>query len=244
MHVFASVQGAFIFISAEERKKRCHQTAAPVVQEVETTEEETNMVGQIVDDCKKAAEWVQGNPQRFAARVEMPDILSMDGTCTEEAVQQLANLFDATLDVTDDDKELILEPFKFLFHNIEDMWLFCEEIMDKRGTERQPPGGRRRRLASNEQETEMVNMVIANNAFHLREIQQRVVEDQQVFRGIDAISISTIDRILKRNHLRMKQAYRVPFERNSDVKDQQQEYVQVWVTILYEVFQYVTISVL
>jgi len=112
-------------------------------------------------------------------------------------------------------------------------------------TERQPPGGGRRRLVSNEQEREMVNMVIANNAIHLREIQQWVVEDQQVFRGTDAISISTIDRILKRNHLRMKQAYCVPFERNSDrVKDQQQEYVQVWVTILYEVYQYVTISVL
>lgn len=86
-----------------------------------------------MDHCKKAAEWVQGNPQLFAARVEMPDILSMGGTCTEEAVQQLANIFDATLDVNDDDKELILEPFKFLFYNIEDMWLFCEEIMDKRG---------------------------------------------------------------------------------------------------------------
>ncbi|KAL7377886.1 hypothetical protein ABVT39_005742 [Epinephelus coioides] len=92
---------------AEERKKRCHQTAAPDVQEVETTEEEPG--------------WRHS------------DILSMDGTCTEEALQQLANLFDATLDVNDDDKELILEPFKFLFYNIEDMWLFCEEIMDKRG---------------------------------------------------------------------------------------------------------------
>lgn len=83
-----------------------------------------------MDHCKK---WVQGNPQLFAARVEMPGIFKMDGTCTEEAVQQLANLFDNSLDFSDDDKDLILEPFKFSFYNIEDMWLFCGEIMDKRG---------------------------------------------------------------------------------------------------------------
>ncbi|KAJ8365154.1 hypothetical protein SKAU_G00139850, partial [Synaphobranchus kaupii] len=94
-------------------------------------------------------------------------------------------------------------------------------------TERRPPGGGRRRLVSEEQEREMVNMIIANNAIRLREIQQWVIEDQQVFRGIDAINISTIDRILRKNRLRMKQAYRVPFERNSDrVKYQRQEYVQ------------------
>ncbi|KAL1252164.1 hypothetical protein QQF64_019960 [Cirrhinus molitorella] len=75
---------------------------------------------------------------------------------------------------------------------------------------------------------ELVNMVIANNVIRLREIQRRVIEDDHHFRGINAISLSTIDRILRKNQFRMKQVYRVPFERNSDrVKNQRVEYVQV-----------------
>jgi len=69
-------------------------------------------------------------------------------------------------------------------------------------------------------------MVIANNVICLREIQRRLIEDNQQFRGINAISLSTIDRILRKHRFRMKQAYCVPFERNS-VKDQHLEYVQV-----------------
>ncbi|XP_063324685.1 uncharacterized protein LOC134634684 [Pelmatolapia mariae] len=94
-------------------------------------------------------------------------------------------------------------------------------------TQRRPPGGGRLRLLSEEQERELVNMVIANNVIRLQEIQRRVIEDDHLFRGINAISLSTIDRILRKNQFRMKQAYRVPFERNSDrVKNQRVEYVQ------------------
>lgn len=81
---------------------------------------------------------------------------------------------------------------------------------------------------SEEQERELVNMVIANNVICLREIQRRVIEDNNHFQGINSISLSTIDRILRKHRFRMKQVYRVPFERNSDrVKDQRVEYVQV-----------------
>ncbi len=48
-------------------------------------------------------------------------------------------------------------------------------------------------------------MVIANNASRLREIQRRIIEDQQAFSEIDRICISTIGRLLRRNRLRMKQ---------------------------------------
>lgn len=108
-------------------------------------------------------------------------------------------------------------------------------------TQRRPPGGGRLRLLSEEQERELVNMVIANNVIRLQEIQRRVIEDDHLFRGINAISLSTIDRILRKNQFRMKQAYRVPFERNSDrVKNQRVEYVQVWVLILYKVLCTIT----
>lgn len=53
-------------------------------------------------------------------------------------------------------------------------------------------------LGSEEQEKEIVNVVIANNSIRLLEIQLWVIEDQQVFRGIDAISIPTIDSILRK----------------------------------------------
>lgn len=86
-------------------------------------------------------------------------------------------------------------------------------------------------------EMEIINMVIAKNNICLWEIQRIVIEDQGIFQSIDAVSISTTDCILGWNKMRMKQAYYVPFERNSDrVKDQHLEYVQIWFFILYHIF--------
>ncbi|KAL6488937.1 hypothetical protein MHYP_G00026780 [Metynnis hypsauchen] len=94
-------------------------------------------------------------------------------------------------------------------------------------TDRRHHFGGRPRLLSEEQENAIVNMAIANNVIRLREIQNRIIEDQSVFQGIDQISIATIDRILQCNRTAMKQACRVPFERNSEnIKDQRLEYVQ------------------
>ncbi len=71
-------------------------------------------------------------------------------------------------------------------------------------------------------------MVIANNAIRLREIQSAVIEDDNIFGNIESVSIATIDRVLRRNEMRMKQLYNVPFERNSDrVKEIRLQYVQV-----------------
>jgi hypothetical protein len=79
-------------------------------------------------------------------------------------------------------------------------------------------------------------MVIANNAICLREIQTQIVEDLVVFQGIDSVNISTIDRIVQKNHIRTKQLYCVPFERNSNrVKEQRFQYVQV-IAIWYRIF--------
>ncbi|XP_026991161.2 uncharacterized protein LOC113635738 [Tachysurus fulvidraco] len=73
----------------------------------------------------------------------------------------------------------------------------------------------------------IVDMVLQNNAIRLCEIQERVVEDNANFEGMNSVSLSTIDRVLKRNRLRMKQVYRVPFERNSErVKELRCQYVQ------------------
>ncbi|KAG8007958.1 hypothetical protein GBF38_016619, partial [Nibea albiflora] len=139
---------------AEEKQKECQQTAALDVQEVEATEEEvglisssmllnfvsdfscsekknTSVVVRVIHHCKKAAEWVQDNKNLFAARVEMPRILHMNSTQSEEAAQQMTKLFE-TVHLNEEEMELILEPFKFVFYKIEDMWLFCEKIMDQR----------------------------------------------------------------------------------------------------------------
>lgn len=95
-------------------------------------------------------------------------------------------------------------------------------------TERLPCRGGRGRLLTPQQETEIVNMVGANNAITLKQIQTQITEDQDVFQNIDRVSLSTLDRVLRRNHLRMKQVYRVPFERNSErVKELRYDYVQV-----------------
>jgi len=67
-----------------------------------------------------------------------------------------------------------------------------------------------------QQEEAICAMVIANNAIRLREIQSAVTEDDNIFGNIESVSVSTIDRLLRRNEIRMKQLYNVPFERNSD----------------------------
>ncbi|KAK0132438.1 hypothetical protein N1851_032666 [Merluccius polli] len=50
----------------------------------------------------------------------------------------------------------------------------------------------------------------------------------QISLAILNVSIVTIDRVLRRNEMRMKQLYNVPFERNSErVKETRHQYVQV-----------------
>ncbi|KAK0151412.1 Carboxypeptidase O [Merluccius polli] len=92
---------------------------------------------------------------------------------------------------------------------------------------RRPDVGGRRRMFTPEQEPHIVNMVIANNAIRLREIQQRIIDNDTIFQNIRSVSMSVLSRVLARNRIRMKQIYRVPFERNSErVKQLRYEYVQ------------------
>ncbi|XP_060756584.1 uncharacterized protein LOC132867621 [Neoarius graeffei] len=92
---------------------------------------------------------------------------------------------------------------------------------------RQPPVGGRRRLLTDPQEQAICNMVIQNNAITLTQIRNAVLEDQAIFHNINSISVSTIDRVLKRNRMTMKQIYRVPFDRNTErVKELRYQYVQ------------------
>ncbi|XP_019213039.2 uncharacterized protein LOC109201840 [Oreochromis niloticus] len=92
---------------------------------------------------------------------------------------------------------------------------------------RQPRGGGRGPLFTPQQEEAICAMVIANNAIKLREIQSAVIENYTVFGNIESVSISTIDKVLKKNEIHMKQLYKVPFERNSDrVKEIRHQYVQ------------------
>lgn len=73
-----------------------------------------------------------------------------------------------------------------------------------------------------------MDMVRENNVIRLREIRERIIGDNLNFPTIDNVSLTTIDRVLKRQRVRMKQAYRVPFERNSGrIKHLRHQYVQV-----------------
>lgn len=95
--------------------------------------------------------------------------------------------------------------------------------------QRLPRSGGRGRLLNNEQELAIVEMVVANNAMKLREIQARIVQDQEMFQNINSISLTTITRTLDKHRVRMKQLYTVPFDRNSDrVKELRRQYVQVY----------------
>lgn len=95
-------------------------------------------------------------------------------------------------------------------------------------TARLPHRGGRGRLLTDEQETAVVNMVLANNVITLRQIRDAIIADQHIFQNIATVSLSTVDRVLQRNSMRMKQVYRVPFERNTArIKEIRHDYVQV-----------------
>ncbi|XP_058627423.1 uncharacterized protein LOC131537792 [Onychostoma macrolepis] len=92
--------------------------------------------------------------------------------------------------------------------------------------ERMPHRGGRVAIFTAAQETLIVDMVRENNLIRLREIRDKVIADNVNFESIH-VSLGTIDRVLRRQKMRMKQVYRVPFERNSARhKDLRYEYVQ------------------
>ncbi|KAK0131121.1 hypothetical protein N1851_034196 [Merluccius polli] len=91
---------------------------------------------------------------------------------------------------------------------------------------RQPCTVGRGKLLNDQQEQDICNMVMANNAITLRQIRTAIIEDNAIFQNVNSISISTINWILNKHQMTMKQLYRVPFERNSDrVKELQYQYV-------------------
>ncbi|ROL54782.1 hypothetical protein DPX16_23766 [Anabarilius grahami] len=90
-----------------------------------------------------------------------------------------------------------------------------------------PHRGGRVAIFTAAQETLIVDMVRENNLIRLREIRDKVIADNVNFESIDDVSLATIDRVLRHQKMRMKQVYRVPFERNSARhKDLRYEYVQ------------------
>ena len=77
------------------------------------------------------------------------------------------------------------------------------------GQERQ---GGRAPIFNQQQEREIVNMVLANNAIRLREIQANIIGDHDIFHDVNQVSISTLAHFLTKNQVMMKQIYRVPLE--------------------------------
>ena len=88
-----------------------------------------------MSECRKAAEWVATNQHLFSDKVELPCVITMGEEELVEAVQQYDRLWvaDESCMIDDLEKEAILEPFKFRFYKMDDMWVFCEEIADRRG---------------------------------------------------------------------------------------------------------------
>ena len=79
-----------------------------------------------------------------------------------------------------------------------------------------------------EREREIINMVLANNAIKLREIQANIISGHAIFSNVHQVSLSTLACILRRNQVKMKQLYQMPFERNSErVKQLRHEYAEV-----------------
>nr|XP_055062603.1 uncharacterized protein LOC129445423 isoform X1 [Misgurnus anguillicaudatus] len=90
-----------------------------------------------------------------------------------------------------------------------------------------PNRGGRSKILTDQQEQAVVNMVRVRNYIRLREIRQHILDNEDVFRNVEAISLLTIARVLKRHQVCLKQLYNVPFERNTErVKQLRNEYVR------------------
>ena len=57
--------------------------------------------------------------------------------------------------------------------------------------ERQRHHGGRERLFTDVQETAIINMVLANNAIKIREIREHILNNDTIFKNINAVSLST-----------------------------------------------------
>lgn len=79
---------------------------------------------------------------------------------------------------------------------------------------------------THEQERAIKNLVLANNAIRLREIQAPIVNHQTCFINVQQVSLSIT--ACKKHQVLMTQLYKVPFERNADrVTVLRREYVVV-----------------
>ena len=67
--------------------------------------------------------------------------------------------------------------------------------------------GGRGPIFTQEQDREIINMVLANNAIRLREIQANIIGDHAIFNNVHQVSQSTLAHILKRHQGKMKQLY-------------------------------------
>ncbi|KAL7408518.1 hypothetical protein ABVT39_024791 [Epinephelus coioides] len=96
---------------------------------------EDKVGARVIYECKKAAEWVETNQHLFSDKVELPSVITVGEEELAEAVQQYDRLRveDESSMVNDMEKDAILEPFKFKFYKMEDMWIVCEETADKQG---------------------------------------------------------------------------------------------------------------
>src|SRR4029434_3139751 len=62
-------------------------------------------------------------------------------------------------------------------------------------------------IFTEEQEREIINMVLANNAIRLREIKANIIGDHAIFNNVHQVSQSTLAHILKRHQVKIKQLY-------------------------------------
>ncbi|XP_030267114.1 uncharacterized protein LOC115578343 [Sparus aurata] len=111
----------------EEEEQQAEVSVRPA--DVDTPVEGDLAEDRVLHDCRRAAEWVEANKPLLSARVDLPDVLSMGEERQAEAALQYGRVWKEELD--EDEKETILEPFKFTFYDIDDMWKFCKAIMDQ-----------------------------------------------------------------------------------------------------------------
>ena len=90
-----------------------------------------------------------------------------------------------------------------------------------------PTKPNRRKLLSKQQAKAVVNIVKAQNDITLKQIQQQIIDDSNIFSNINSIDRSTIHRTLKRNNVSMKNLDIIPLGRNTPTTiENRYEYVR------------------
>ena len=178
-----------------------------------TNEIRATLVDHVVNHgltLREAGLRVQPNLSRYTVASVMRTFRLENRYCKNIIISKTSARFQSLLTVLYYMLSALLLPFpvKLLYYCILGFFLHRIEGQGRQGG--RPP------MFTEQQEREIVNMVLANNAITLKQLQANIVNNHGIFNDIHQVSTSTLARILKNKHsneANLSSAFRAQFRK-------------------------------